>query len=430
MSKTGLIVGCGVFGLSAAVELAKQHAFDKIIAIDAETVPSSLSAANDLNKIIRPEYADIKYMKLAIEAMDSWRSKAPVSSTYHECGRLSINSKDPNRCQFDAVSQANLRKLLGETALVDLNTPDEIRQKFPAFLSNAPLNEDTSAVFNEHAGYASASDALVWMESEAKKFGVEFRYGKCGSFKRFVFPNTNSGSTASVAVEIEDGSIIQADTILLAIGAYMNAYIHTDRRVIAKGLPVAHMQLTEAEYNHYRNMPIIFDPDMAYIFPPDPKTKLLKFSSAGYEYVYNTRTRYDESIITSLPTTPSQYTEIPGYAKESIYRFLRMYLPELADRPLEKCKICWISDTSDSEFLVDKLPGTENVFIANGDSGHAFKFLPNIGKYIAQKIHGTLSTEWQEAWKWKNMDNHTTEVKWRGSQSLVDLKDVSFTPNN
>ncbi|EPX74663.1 L-saccharopine oxidase [Schizosaccharomyces octosporus yFS286] len=393
MSNTCLIVGCGVFGLSSAVDLAKQRVFDRIVAIDAEAVPSSMSAANDLNKIVRPEYADIKYMKLALEAMDSWRSNSPVSSAYHESGRLSINSKDPNRRQFDSVSQANLRKLLGKDALMDLKSPDEIRKKFPTFLSNAPLNEDISAVFNERAGYASASEA------------------------------------ASAAVETEDGSVIQADTILLAIGAYMNAYVHTDRRVIAKGLPVAHMQLTEDEYNHYKNIPIVFDPDVAYIFPPDPKSKLLKFSSAGYEYVYNTRTRYNESIITSIPTTPSQYTDIPDYAKESIYRFLRMYLPELADRPLEKCKMCWISDTSDSEFLIDKLPGTDNVLIVNGDSGHAFKFLPNIGKYVTQKIRGTLSTEWREAWKWKNVDEHSREVKWRGSQTLADLKDVSFTPN-
>ncbi|EPY50782.1 L-saccharopine oxidase [Schizosaccharomyces cryophilus OY26] len=430
MTKTFLIVGCGVFGLSAAVELAKQHVFDRIIAIDAEAVPSSMSAANDLNKIVRPEYADIKYMKLALEAMDLWRTNDPVSSSYHECGRLSITSSDPNRSQFDAVSQANLRKLLGDSALINLNTPDEIRQRFPILLSNAPLKVNASAVLNEHAGYANASEALKTMESEAKKYGVEFRYGKRGSFKRFVFPNTSSGPNTLAAVETDDGSIIQADTILLAIGAYMNAYVHTDRRVIAKGLPVAHLQLTEEEYKQYTKMPIIFDPDVAYVFPPDHKSKLLKFSSTGYEYVYNTHTHYDQSIITSIPNPPSLYTEIPDYAKKNIRQFLQMYLPNLADRPLQKCKMCWISDTSDSEFLIDKLPGTENVLIANGDSGHAFKFLPNIGKYITQKVCGTLSPEWQKAWKWKDLKNQSKEVKWRGTRSLVDLKNTSFTTDN
>lgn len=35
-------------------------------------------------------------------------------------------------------------------------------------------------------------------------------------------------------------------------------------------------------------------------------------------------------------------------------------------------------------------------------SNHGFKFLPVIGKYIADMLEGSLSQEMQELWQWKH----------------------------
>ncbi|KAL2316144.1 L-saccharopine oxidase [Schizosaccharomyces pombe] len=430
MSRTIVIVGCGVFGLSTAVELAKNRSFDNIIAIDAEPVPSSMSAANDINKIVRPEYADLKYMKLALEAMEKWRNDPELSSVYFECGRLSTISKDPYRARFDEVAQRNLRKLLGDSALINLSSSEEIRKKYPLLFSNSPLRSDMQAVVNEHAGYANSAASLKLLELKARELGVEFVFGKAGKFKKFVVNHSETDIDKNdnhVSVQTEDGTIYHADTILLAVGAYLNAYLNTSHRVCAKGLPVAHIQLTDEEFKIYKNMPIIFDPDCAYAFPPNPVTKLIKLASTGYEYVCNVETDYDEnSKVVSIPHSGPSKSSLPKYAIIQMRRFLDTFLPDLADRSLINTKMCWISDTEDANFLIDKVPQFDNVFVANGDSGHAFKFLPNIGRYIAQRILGDLSEEWKDAWRWRE-DDKASELKWRCVRSLIDYKDAEFT---
>lgn len=61
-----LVIGAGCFGLATAHHLATEG-FSNITVLDkAEAVPSPFSAANDLNKVIRAEYADPFYTDLAL----------------------------------------------------------------------------------------------------------------------------------------------------------------------------------------------------------------------------------------------------------------------------------------------------------------------------------------------------------------------------
>lgn len=61
-----LIVGAGVFGLSTALELARQgYTNIKVLDRSAE-IPSPYSAGCDLNKIVRAEYEDPFYTDLAL----------------------------------------------------------------------------------------------------------------------------------------------------------------------------------------------------------------------------------------------------------------------------------------------------------------------------------------------------------------------------
>lgn len=61
-----LVLGAGCFGLATAHHLATQG-YSNITVLDkAEAIPSPFSAANDLNKVIRAEYADPFYTDLAL----------------------------------------------------------------------------------------------------------------------------------------------------------------------------------------------------------------------------------------------------------------------------------------------------------------------------------------------------------------------------
>lgn len=61
-----LILGAGCFGLAIAHSLASAG-YSRITVVDkANSIPSPFSAANDLNKVIRAEYADAFYTGLSL----------------------------------------------------------------------------------------------------------------------------------------------------------------------------------------------------------------------------------------------------------------------------------------------------------------------------------------------------------------------------
>jgi sarcosine oxidase len=66
-----------------------------------------------------------------------------------------------------------------------------------------------------------------------------------------------------------------------------------------------------------------------------------------------------------------------------IRRYVARRLPELAGAPIVETRVCQYENTSNGDFLLDRHPGFENVWIAGGGSGHGFKHGPAVGEYVA-----------------------------------------------
>jgi glycine/D-amino acid oxidase-like deaminating enzyme len=70
-STTAIVVGAGVFGLSAALEL-RARGFG-VTLLDPGPIPHPLAASTDISKVVRIEYgADALYSQLAEEAREGW----------------------------------------------------------------------------------------------------------------------------------------------------------------------------------------------------------------------------------------------------------------------------------------------------------------------------------------------------------------------
>jgi sarcosine oxidase/L-pipecolate oxidase len=76
----------------------------------------------------------------------------------------------------------------------------------------------------------------------------------------------------------------------------------------------------------------------------------------------------------------------------------------LENRPWKEARICWYSDTRDGEWLIDYHPGWKGLFVATGDSGHGYKFLPNLGEKIVDVMQGQ-GGKLGEKWQWREMKN-------------------------
>ena len=61
------------------------------------------------------------------------------------------------------------------------------------------------------------------------------------------------------------------------------------------------------------------------------------------------------------------------------------YLPA-ADGPLLAIRTCLYTNTPDSHFIIDRVPGSNRAFVAAGFSGHGFKFASVVGEILAARV--------------------------------------------
>jgi len=66
--------------------------------------------------------------------------------------------------------------------------------------------------------------------------------------------------------------------------------------------------------------------------------------------------------------------------------FLAERFPALRDAPLSEFRVCQYENTSNGDFLIDRHPDLENVWLLGGGSGHGFKHGPAIAEYARVRI--------------------------------------------
>jgi len=86
------------------------------------------------------------------------------------------------------------------------------------------------------------------------------------------------------------------------------------------------------------------------------------------------------------PDTRNREATAEGLAEARQY--LARRLPELKDAPLIDARVCQYENTSNGDFLIDRHPDFENVWLVGGGSGHGFKHGPFVGEYVAARIEG------------------------------------------
>ena len=73
--------------------------------------------------------------------------------------------------------------------------------------------------------------------------------------------------------------------------------------------------------------------------------------------------------------------------------FLTERFPGLRDAPLTESRVCQYENTSSGDFLIDRHPDREGVWIVGGGSGHGFKHGPAVGDYVCGQVLGRGTPE-------------------------------------
>ena len=94
-------------------------------------------------------------------------------------------------------------------------------------------------------------------------------------------------------------------------------------------------------------------------------------------------TRADRSLI------PARWSgEISEERLTAARAYLRMRFPAMADAPLLESRVCQYENSTDHNFILDRHPEAENVWIVGGGSGHGFKHGPVMGEMVADAVLG------------------------------------------
>jgi glycine/D-amino acid oxidase-like deaminating enzyme len=89
------------------------------------------------------------------------------------------------------------------------------------------------------------------------------------------------------------------------------------------------------------------------------------------------------------PTDPDSSQRVFDRKSDRIARnFVKLRFPLLQNAPLLETRACHYEFSSSRNFIIDRHPEFENVWLAGGGSAEGFKFGPVVGEYIAKRVLG------------------------------------------
>ncbi|KAI8933130.1 hypothetical protein NX059_009771 [Plenodomus lindquistii] len=354
----------------------------------------------DISRVIRFDYRDPIYARLAKEAFDLWLSHSIYQDSFYHTANAFVSSKPYGRSHVDKCTD-----VLDGLGLPweRLSSKAAIKEMFPV-LYGEEAQSDLYGYCNRSSGWADARKAVVGLRDQCIEAGVSFICGARGtvvSFEKDAAGNILTAKTAS-------GSKIQGDYFILSAGAWSSKLADMYSSTIATAQVLAFIKLTPEEMVTLKEMPLLIEYDSGWFcFPPHEDTGVLKIAVHGWGY---TRTTEEEHLSLPPSTTRSRRTNFaPDDGVARLRAGLRLVLPSLADRAFDRVAICWYSDTPTGDFIIDYHPDHPNLFLATGGSGHAFKFLPVLGKYVVQgfqrSLEGGLAAKWQFKTEYRDQQN-------------------------
>ncbi|KAJ5380842.1 L-pipecolate oxidase [Penicillium cataractarum] len=384
-----IIVGAGVFGLSTALEL-KRRGYTDVTVLDRYNPPAVDGSSVDISRIIRIDYADPVYCQMAYEAYQGWKTE--YKEHYYESG-FALLSETPEN-DWITKSAATVRANGG--TVEDLDDASSLVKSYPNIQSNLA---GMSGYLNRRGGWADAAGSIQKLASRCSVEGISIITGPRGS----VVSLLREGSRV-VGVNLVDGSSLRASRVILSTGAWTPRLLNVAHAASSSGQPVGFIQLTQEEARSLDNTPVMINMTTGvFVFPPTPGSNILKLARHGYGYANEVTVDVDGVKRTiSAPKFDSSNSEtgyLPEDADEDLRKGLRQFFPKFADRPWMNRRLCWYTDTPKGDFIIDNHPTLQGLFVATGGAGHGFKFLPILGKYIADCFENKASEELRQKWR-------------------------------
>ena len=357
------VVGAGVFGAWTAYQLHLQGA--TVVLLDAYGPGNSRASSGGESRVIRLGYGpDEIYSRSSQRSMHMWRQLFDKhehwSNLFQRTGVLWLAREQDQYCE------AILKILQQLNARYERLDRDELSRRFPQF-EPGPI---AWGIVEPDAGVLMARRAVQAVVAQARTDGVDYLEQAIAPPR----PGTNKIQTIS-------GTEIMAERFVFACGPWLpklfpdllGDLIHVTRQeIFFLGVPPGN------ESFNLGSLPVWIDfNDLVYGIPNlDGRGFKLAIDAHGPEFD---------------PDSGERVVSAAGL--KAMREFLARRLPLLADAPVTETRVCQYENTSNGDFLIDKHPQFENIWLVGGGSGHGFKHGPAVGEYVVEVMFGKRDAE-------------------------------------
>jgi len=372
------IVGAGVFGAWTAHHL--QQAGHKITLIDAWGPAHSRASSGGESRLTRAAYGkDAIYTRMAMDSLPQWKALSALSGLpiFIPAGILFFfPTEEPY--VHDSIAA---HKEFGLPT--DVLTQAEMTNRFPMI----DFDGIRVGLYEPGFGALMARRSVLTLVDRFVKAG--------GTYMKGLARPPGSGHELH-EIELSSGRRIKADRFVFAAGPWLpklfpeviGARIEPTRQEVFFFAPPAGDPRFGAGA-----MPGWADfngGDIFYGFP-DLESRGLKFAHDAH----------GEEID---PDTQSRRPTEAALAEIVAYRDRRF--PLLKGAPLTEARVCQYENSSNGDFLIDLHPQWPNVLLLGGGSGHGFKHGPEVGRYAAARLMGSIKPELRFSLATKSETHH------------------------
>lgn len=335
-----------------------------MVLIDAYGPGNSRSSSGDESRIIRMGYgADEIYTRSAQHSLERWQEFFADRNEhlFHQTGVLWLaHENDP----YPVKTGETLDRL---KIPIERLTTTAVARRYPQI----GLEKIAWAMLEPESGVLSARRAVQAVVVDAIESGLKFLQDAV----MWSAPPSDLHTLDSVVTAT--GRRISAATFVFACGPWLPKLFHevlgdriqpSRQEVYYFGAPSGDVRFTSPA------LPAWIDfKDEAYGLP-DIEGRGVKIAVDRHGSPFD-------------PDTGDRMVTAEGLAEVRLS--LARRLPDLKDAPVIETRVCQYENTSNGDFLIDRHPECENVWLVGGGSGHGFKHGPAVGEYIVARINGS-----------------------------------------
>jgi sarcosine oxidase len=356
--QTYAVVGAGVFGSWTAHQILS--AGHKVFLLDEYGPSSSRASSGGESRIIRGAYGpDEVYTRMAKRSLALWAAffGQKNANLLRRAGVLWM-------AKSDNVYVRQSRETLEKVGMPfrDLSTAD-LKRLYPQI----HIPDGTIAILEPESGALMARQAVQAVVQSFIEHGGIYH-------QTAIAQPRGKGKLESITAA--SGDRIHADAFIFACGPWLgkvfpdllgNRIFVTRQEVLFFGVPAGQTEFTSPA------MPVWIDftDDRGMYGFPDLDTRGFKVAFDGH----------------GPPFDPDSEDRFVRKEKvDEARRYVAERFPALAHAPVVDSRVCQYENTSNGDFLIDRHPGFDNVWLVGGGSGHGFKHGPAVGEYAAARI--------------------------------------------